>query len=306
MSVFAMIVGLAVFAGSATAQDGGGGAVIDADVTADIAVEGGDAQGGNAQGGNAVVSLEAGNTSGCGCGSQVAVSQTVDQATGGAAVGGDAAGGDGINANIDANLVVDADVALDVTADVDVTTGVAANATLPGGGVSTLAASEAPAANGAAQLPTDGLSGTPDLGGLLNPLLGGLGGLQLLDLTADIVLDVAGGEAVGGNAAGGNAVVALQIGDTSGRDGSQVAVAQHVGAVTGGLALGGDATGGDGIELDIVLDADVDLVVDAVVVVDVDVTTFAEVEAAASSPSLLSESSDAVDGPAELGNLRVQ
>jgi hypothetical protein len=268
-------------AGTAAAQDDGTPA-IDATVVADITVEGGDATGGNASGGDAVVTMDAGNTDGgCGCGTEV--EQSVDTVTGGTASGGDAVGGDGLNAFVDANLVVDADIGVDVTADVSVV----ANADAGLAGVlpqsaDGLSTSAQPVDTAAA---TEGVSsGVSDATAILDSLLGSLGGLQLLTLDADLALGVTGGDAVGGNADGGNAVVALSIGDTTG---ANVAVTQHVGTVTGGLVSGGDATGGDGIELDVLLDADVDLIVDANVDVVVDVVTFATVDATLLAPAQL-------------------
>ncbi len=223
--------------------------------------------------------MDIGNTDGgCGCGTEV--EQSVDTVTGGTSAGGDVVGGDGLNAFVDADLVVNADIAVDVTADVSVVAnadaGLAGVIPIPRSAQSAdgLATSAQPVDTAAA---TEGVSsGVSDATAILDSLVGSLGGLQLRSLDADLALGVTGGDAVGGNADGGIAVVALSIGDTTG---ANVAVTQHVGTVTGGPVSGGDATGGDGIELDVLLDADVDLVVDANVDVIVDVMTFATVDA---------------------------
>lgn len=279
MSVGALVAGLAIFASSTVAQESGSDAVIDAEVVATIVIEGGDAQGGNATGGDAKVSMNIGGANdSCDCGAEhVVANQQVVGAVGGTAVGGDARGGDGLNAFVDADVVLDADVSVDVSANVgvgvDASAGAGATAPDVSGdvsGLSSLSASQPIGTSNSTQQSTDELSSAIDA---VSPLLGGLGGLQLLTLDADLFLEVAGGDAVGGNATAGNAVVEMNIGGGS----SNVMASQDVGIIVGGLAVGGAATGGDGIELDIILDADIDLVIDAIV--DVTAEVDADVDA---------------------------
>lgn len=328
--------GLAIggFAAAAAQQDEGS-ALIDAEVIADIEVVGGDAQGGDAQGGDAGLSASIAGTGseGGGGGGTVYVAQEGGILEGGEAVGGDAQGGDGLNAFVDAVLVVDAEVNLDVAADVAADIAVDANAdanlpNLPNVPNVGLQSAAQPVGTDGIDVPEvnfDGLAGTvgggltDDLGGTLGGVtdtgggltdnlggtlggvngtgrgltdtaggatnslsdslsgLGGLGGVQLLDLLVDADLFVAGGDAAGGDAAGGNALIQAAVAGTEG--GGVVKLEQEAGVVYGGDATGGIGTGGDGIELDVILDADVDLVVDATVdlAVDLDADANADV-----------------------------
>lgn len=281
-----LLVAAIASSGDVAAQNGS--PLIGADIAATIVVAGGDAQGGDAIGG------DAGLTASISDGGGSSVYQSAELLEGGSAVGGDATGGDGVNAFIDAEIVLDADIGLNVAADVDAQTVAGANLNLSDLPLDSLSSGQAiqPQAAGSglnnAQLPAIGNNDlsrltrggrgatgalpNADLGGLQNPLgaLGGLAGLNLLDLTADLNIDVRGGAADGGNAQGGDAVLQAVIEDGAAN------VTQKAGKVYGGDATGGDAIGGDGIELDILLDADIDLVVDATVDVSANVDTLIE------------------------------
>lgn len=274
-----LLIAGVVTAGSAGAQDDDGGSpLIDAEVLATIEVTGGDAWGGDANGGNAGLYASVTDASGA------SVSQQADLLQGGTAIGGDAQGGDGLNAYVDANVILDADVALDVAADVDVSTVAGANldlSNLPLDGVTGQAigrpiGGRVDSLRGGSNL-TSALPGT-DLGSL-GGVLGGLAGLNLLDLMVDLNLEVTGGDATGGVATGGNAVIEAVI---DGADG-HVSVDQQADKVYGGDATGGNAIGGDGIELDVLLDADIDLIVDANVDIAANVDTVVEGDVALGS-----------------------
>lgn len=272
----ALLIAGVLSAGSVGAQDDGGGSpLIDAEVVATIEVAGGDAQGGDANGGNAGLYASVTDAGGA------SVAQHAELLQGGTVTGGDAQGGDGLNAYVDANVILDADIALDVAADVDVTTVAGASldlGELPLDGITSQAVAQPITGrlNGitgrrglddTANNLTSALPGA-DLGGAL----GGLGGLNLLDLVAELDVEVSGGDATGGTATGGNAVLEATIDGASGH----VSVDQMAGKVYGGDATGGNAIGGDGIELDVLLDADIELIVDANVDIAADVATFIE------------------------------
>jgi len=294
-----LAAGLVAGAAGAAAQEGDS-PLIDAEVVADIGIEGGDAQGGNAQGGDAGLSATVIQPAG---GGDVHVNQEGGVLEGGDAVGGDAQGGDGLNAFVDAEVVLDADVALDVAADVNVDTVAGADLDLSGQAVSAQPVDGAGDLVGDLDLGgagnvTDGLIDTdlpgtgraprlPDLGGAtggldqtaggatdaLGGVLGGLGGLNLLDLFLDAEIQVIGGDAAGGDAAAGDALIQAAV---VGGPGGAVNLNQEASTVLAGDATGGASIGGDGIELDVLLDADIDLIVDANVDVAADVDTAIE------------------------------
>ena len=316
-----VLISSLVFAGDARAQSDDS-PLIDAEVVADVVVEGGDAQGGDAQGGDAglnAVVVGTGTGSDCGdCGTgDVYVAQEGTFLEGGDATGGDATGGDGLNAFVDADVVVDADVDLDVATDIAVTTTADADVAVPAANANGLQTARQPV--DVPTLPVDpgsgdlsiapdsidlsgvedtlgslggslpeitggqtpggnmGDTGTGGSGGLQNSLgaLSGLGGLNLLNLNADLEVDVRGGDAAGGSAVGGDAVLeAVVLGTPNG----SVMVDQEASQVSAGDATGGSATGGAGIELDVILDADIDLIVEATVDLAADIDTTIEVE----------------------------
>lgn len=283
-----VVVGVAL-GGDAGAQSGD--PLIDAEIAATVVVSGGDAEGGDAVGGDAGLTVSLADGSGT-------IAQQAERLEGGSAFGGDALGGDGLNAEIDATVILDADVDLQVEADVGVTTVAGADLDLSDVNVNDVLAQETvgqaavaqpvlgpadvvgPRGIRAAELARLGRGLPIDTGSLqsalgenpLGGLLGGLAGLNLLDLVAELNVEVEGGDAIGGSAEAGDALLVASIsGEGSGAD-----VFQSAETVVGGDATGGGATGGDGIELDVILDADIELLVDANVDVAATVDTLIE------------------------------
>lgn len=250
-----ILVSSLAFAGGALAQSDDS-PLIDAEVLADVVVEGGDAQGGDAQGGDAglnAVVVGTGTGSECGgCGTgDVYVAQEGTFLEGGDATGGDATGGDGLNAFVDADVVLDADVDLDVAADIAVTTTADADVAVPALDAVGLQSAQQPIDG--PTLPIDPNTGdlaidpnTIDLSGV-EDALGNLGG-SLPEVTGGQTPSVDTGD-MGDTGTSGLGGLQNPLGALGGLGGLNLLdlYADLEVDVRGGDAAGGNAVGGDAV-----------------------------------------------------------